>query len=439
MKRFLVFTLLFLSVFLLRSQDLEYVKSTMDKLCAEDMHGRGYISAGEKNAAYLIENEFKRFNMLPYSYVEGKVGTQAGKRIRNFIQEFTIKVNTFPTKVRLTVDGTDLQAGSDFVLKPSSGPIGDKELDLFYLTKKHIKDEKAYDAFSSEDYTAVCVVIDVKEFEKEKDNEYYEMVLQNDMRADALMLLVDGVVHWGVSQTFDQFPTYIVKKDKLPKKAAMIEVMHDTKYYYSYKTQNVIGKIEGKTYKDQYIIIGAHYDHLGMMGDVYFPGANDNASGTAMMLDLAKYYADVFNQPEYTMLFVGFGAEEAGLLGSKYFVENSPVPLEKVRMMINLDMMSSGEGGLMVVNTKKNNSDFNKIKQINTKKQYVEPLMSRGEAANSDHHYFHQAGVPALFFYLMGEEGKEYYYHNPKDVPSNVSMMGYNASFKLITEFIGKL
>ena len=440
MKRYLVLFILSFFWLFVQSQDLEYAKSIIDKLCAEDMHGRGYINAGDKNAAYLIENEFKSNNLLPYNIIEGSVGSQAGKRIRNFVQEFQIKVNTFPTNVLLRIDGIDLKAGVDFTLKPSSGPIADKELDLYYLSKKNIKDEDAYDAFSSEDYTAVCVVIDIDEFAKEKDNEYYQLVLKNDIRADAIMLLVSSEVTWGVSQTFEKFPTYIVKKDKLPKKAAMIEVLHETKYYYSYKTQNVIGKIEGKTHKDKYILVGAHYDHLGRLGNnTFYPGANDNASGVAMMLDIAKHYSDVFNQPEYTMIFVGFGAEEAGLLGSKYFVENSPVPLKDIRMMINLDMMSSGEGGLMVVNTKANSSDFNKIKQINTKKQYVEPLMSRPEAAISDHHFFHAAGVPALFFYLMGEKDKEYYYHNPFDVPSNVSMMGYNASFKLLTEFIEKL
>lgn len=440
MKRFLIVVLFSLLWVFVQAQDLEYAKSIVDRLCAEDMHGRGYLNAGDKNAAYLIENEFKSFKLLPYNIIEGTIGSQKGKKIRNYVQEFNMKVNTFPTEVRLIVDGIELKAGTDFILKPSSGPIADKELDLYFLTKKNIKDEAAYDDFSFEDYTAVCVVVDQAEFAKEKDNEYLKLVMENDMRADAVMLLASGSLMWGVSQTFDKFPTYIVQKEKLPKKAALIEVLHETKYYYSYKSQNVIGKIEGKTHQDKYIVIGAHYDHLGKLGNqVYYPGANDNASGVAMMLDLAKHYSDVFSQPEYTMIFVGFGAEEAGFLGSKYFVENPPVPLKDIRLMINFDMMSTGEGGLMVVNAEKNSGDFSKINQINSRKQYLETLMSRPEAAISDHHFFHKAGVPALYFYLMGAKEKDYFYHNPGDVPSNVSMTGYVAAFKLITEFIDAL
>ncbi|MBC8343729.1 MAG: M20/M25/M40 family metallo-hydrolase, partial [Bacteroidetes bacterium] len=342
MKRFLIVVLFSLLWVFVQAQDLEYAKSIVDRLCAEDMHGRGYLNAGDKNAAYLIENEFKSFKLLPYNIIEGTIGSQKGKKIRNYVQEFNMKVNTFPTEVRLIVDGIELKAGTDFILKPSSGPIADKELDLYFLTKKNIKDEAAYDDFSFEDYTAVCVVVDQAEFAKEKDNEYLKLVMENDMRADAVMLLASGSLMWGVSQTFDKFPTYIVQKEKLPKKAALIEVLHETKYYYSYKSQNVIGKIEGKTHQDKYIVIGAHYDHLGKLGNqVYYPGANDNASGVAMMLDLAKHYSDVFSQPEYTMIFVGFGAEEAGFLGSKYFVENPPVPLKDIRLMINFDMMST--------------------------------------------------------------------------------------------------
>lgn len=102
-------------------------------------------------------------------------------------------------------------------------------------------------------------------------------------------------------------------------------------------------------------------------------------------------------------------------------------------------MMSSGEGGLMVVNASSNKPEWEKIKQINEQKKYFTNLQSRGPAANSDHHYFHKAGVPAFFLYLMGIKDKEYFYHNPGDVPKNVSLAGYNAAFKLITDFIGTL
>ena len=90
-------------------------------------------------------------------------------------------------------------------------------------------------------------------------------------------------------------------------------------------------------------MFSAHYDHLGMMGTTaIMNGANDNASGTAMMLTLMEYYSK--NKPEYSLLFIAFGGEEAGLIGSKFYVENPTVPLKKIKSLLlfwqiqNLDL-----------------------------------------------------------------------------------------------------
>ncbi len=90
----------------------------------------------------------------------------------------------------------------------------------------------------------------------------------------------------------------------------------------------MIATIKGTAIPDSFLVFSAHYDHLGQMGkDIYFPGANDNASGTSMLLNLAKYYSQ--NRPKYSVLFIAFGGEEAGLIGSEYYVKNPLVPLSK--------------------------------------------------------------------------------------------------------------
>src|SRR6185295_5028689 len=95
-----------------------------------------------------------------------------------------------------------------------------------------------------------------------------------------------------------------------------------------FKTQNLAGYFDGTAAEDSFIVITAHYDHLGMMGDsVYFPGANDNASGTSMMLDLIKYFFSEKNRPKCKVAFIAFAGEEAGLRGSEYFVNHPMIPL----------------------------------------------------------------------------------------------------------------
>ena len=104
---------------------------------------------------------------------------------------------------------------------------------------------------------------------------------------------------------------------------------------------NVIGIIKGSRYPDSYLVITAHYDHLGTRnGNIYF-GADDNASGTANLLALAQYFTQ--NPPQHSLILVAFDAEEKGLLGSRYFVDNLPVPQSQILMNLNMDMVSRND------------------------------------------------------------------------------------------------
>ena len=122
---------------------------------------------------------------------------------------------------------------------------------------------------------------------------------------------------------------------------------------------------------DSFIVLTGHYDHLGHMGkDTYFPGANDNASGISMLLNLAKHYSEFKGENKYSILFIAFGAEEAGLIGSKYFVNHPIFPLTNIKFLINMDLMGTGEEGLMVVNGKVFEKEFNLLNDINKKHNF---------------------------------------------------------------------
>ncbi|WP_109301449.1 M28 family peptidase [Aquimarina sp. AU474] len=101
---------------------------------------------------------------------------------------------------------------------------------------------------------------------------------------------------------------------------------------------NIVGYVKGKNYPDQYIVIGAHYDHLGIVNNTIYNGADDNASGTSALLYLANYFTK--NQPEHSIIFAAFDAEELGLHGSKDFVNKSYIPLANIKLNINMDMIS---------------------------------------------------------------------------------------------------
>ncbi len=178
-----------------------------------------------------------------------------------------------------------------------------------------------------------------------------------------------------------------------------IELSIDSKYYPGYRTQNVIGVREGAIFPDSIIMVTAHYDHLGRMGKkTYFPGANDNASGVALLLNLAA----TLKNPQNTLIFVAFGAEELGLLGSRHFIENQSVDLSRVKFLINLDITGTGDEGITVVNGSVFEKHIEMLKAINNQSNLLSQIKTRGEACISDHCFFYLAGVPCFYIYTLG-------------------------------------
>jgi Zn-dependent M28 family amino/carboxypeptidase len=175
-----------------------------------------------------------------------------------------------------------------------------------------------------------------------------------------------------------------------------------------------------------------------MMGkDAYFPGANDNASGVAMMLDFADHYSNAANQLPYNIVFMALAGEEIGLKGSKFAVENSLFPLDKIKFLINLDMVGTGSEGITMVNGVQLLEYYEKMVKINADNEYILKVAKRGESCNSDHCPFYKKGVPAVFIYSMGNEHMEY--HSLNDKSHLVPFTEYEDIFRLIRDFINTL
>lgn len=185
---------------------------------------------------------------------------------------------------------------------------------------------------------------------------------------------------------------------------------------------NLIGYVEGSENPDRFIVITAHYDHLGEQDGEIYNGADDNASGTAGLMALARYFSD--NQPENSILFVAFDAEEQGLSGARHFVDDSVVPLDQIALNINMDMISTNfKNELYAVGTyhypflKPMIEESTADAKINVLFGYDSDEWDQDWTMSSDHGPFHQQGVPFVYF---GVEDHEHY-HAPSDTFESIN------------------
>jgi len=208
--------------------------------------------------------------------------------------------------------------------------------------------------------------------------------------------------------------------------------------------RNVVGWLPGAgELADQFVVVGAHYDHVGMGGAgslapgtiAVHNGADDNGSGTVALLEMARLCATELQTPRRTLIFIAFTAEESGLLGSKHYVRNPRWPLEKTVAMINLDMvgrLSNNELTVYGVGTSPNFSSM--VDRLNEPFQYrlVKELMGRGP---SDHSSFYDAKIPVLHFFT----GLHNDYHRPSDDFDKVNLPELSRVVRLVTNVTQEL
>ncbi len=212
------------------------------------------------------------------------------------------------------------------------------------------------------------------------------------------------------------------------------ELMADLKLTFAMKEsltlRNVAGILPGSDPEkaDEYILVGAHYDHLGRRGDKYYPGADDNASGVVALLSAAEEIAT--NPPARSILFVCFDGEEKGLLGSKWLVDNLPA-IDKVITMVNLDDVGRSPSGHAPMGSPLKIDDSELTVFYSQQSPWIEEALSPVAEKQSlkvawdprpvfhefsDHASFHAKGIPTLFFF-SGAHGD---YHSPTDTPDKI-------------------
>jgi aminopeptidase YwaD len=361
-------------------QDVHLARKWVDTLSSPFFWGRGYTKNGMTKAAEYLRQQFISFGLKPINN-------------DGYFQQFSYPVNTFPGVMEVSINGKALQPGIDFIISPES------------------KGVRAKGSLQQQDSTHF---IDA---------------------ANRVVISLEDKLTWSVASEKADYTVVQVNKKVLDAAPSTIAVNIENKFVSNFKTFNVCGWVKGTLRPDSVIVISAHYDHLGGMGnDTYFPGANDNASGTALLLGLAKYYAA--NPPPYTIAFFSFAGEEAGLKGSKYFTENPLFPLKNIRFLLNLDLQGTGEEGITVVNAWEFSKEFAQLNEVNDTGKFVVKINSRGKAANSDHYWFTEKGVRGFFWYTLGGIKA---YHDVFDKAETLPLNEYEDLFKLILKFNERL
>jgi len=379
MKFKLIPLLLFITISAF-AQNIHFAHRMVRKLSSRRFWGRGYTKDGMHKAEAFLIKQFEKYGVAPMD---------SGK----YDQVFSYPVNTFPGKMELAINGISLKPGRDFILSADSRGF-----------KGNVK------------------------LEKNDTNRFIDM-------KDRVIVVKRAKLTFSAERKVSNYTGIILDESLQKETPDSINADIENKFIPDFKTANICGVVKGTEKPDSIIVYTAHYDHLGGLGNkTYFPGANDNASGVTQVLGLAKYYAA--HPPPYTMAFILFSGEEAGLLGSKYFTEHPLIPLKNIRFLVNLDLEGTGVDGITVVNATVFPNEFNLLKKVNDEGKFLVKINSRGKAPNSDHYYFSEKGVPAIYWYTLGGIKA---YHDIYDKSKTLPLTVYENMFKLILKFNDRL
>ena len=200
-----------------------------------------------------------------------------------------------------------------------------------------------------------------------------------------------------------------------------------------YQGINILGLIDGTEKPEQYIVISAHYDHEGIKNGQIYNGADDDASGVSAMLAFAEYFKK--NPPKHSVILAFFDAEELGLQGSRYYVENTIVSLESIKLNMNMDMVSRNDQNELYITGARDHEAFQNAIENHKASDDFEFMMGhdgkdgkQNWTFSSDHGSFFRKGIPFLYFGV--EDHKDY--HRPTDDYENIHPEFYKLAVQSI-------
>ena len=401
-------------------------------LANDSLEGRQVGEPGEWKAAQYISNVFKAAGLVP----KGDNGT--------YFQAFEfIKRIDFGPNNRLEVNGTKLELPNEFQPMNQSASMSFKFDSLVFVNYGITVDsnEGNYDDYAGKNVSGKAVII--KRFNPDSTVnphiDFNKYGSTTDKINNAIQHGATGIVVYTPKEQDDTLPgfgtVHVTPKDipiLILRRAGLARLGIDldnpqinslsgqTELFKTRDTgYNVLGYLP--TGNDTTIIIGAHYDHLGWGAEgsrytgkekMIHNGADDNASGSSAVMELARYFSSRQDQLKHSILFCSFSGEEAGLLGSNYFTKNMTVNPQTVRMMLNFDMigrLKDQENGLAVFGVGTTPEFEEYFKKLDT--TILKFVMKEPGTGPSDHTSFYNQNIPVLHFFTGAHKD----YHMPSD------------------------
>ncbi len=432
-------------------------------LSSDQLSGRKTGEQGNREAAEYIASEFKRYGLQPAG-TEGKyfqefpflASVKQGKNSKLVLHvenkeydykiddEFNLQSVSTDTSLStslvfagygITADSLhyDDYAGIDVMNKIAVilryTPEGSKNDSRFYLYSALMKK-----IFNAREHGAAGVILVVGPLDAEKPKlmqfEYMESanagIAVMSMRWDIL----DSLFHAANRnlRTIQQGINDTRKPNSFLIENAKADIQTQVLKEYS-TSSNILGLLQGNDpqLSQEFLIIGAHMDHLGMGGKgslasdtvAIHHGADDNASGTAGLLEAAQYLASHREQLKRSILFIGFSGEEMGLLGSNYYTKNPTFPIDHTVAMLNMDMVGRLTDSALVVEGMGTSPEWETIVKRNNKDSLKVKLKPDGFGP-SDHASFYAKDLPVMFFFTNLHND----YHRPSDTWDKINYSG---------------
>jgi len=414
-----------------QTTQIDYYKETIKYLASEELEGRLSGSEGEKKSAAYIKNEFKIAGLSPAASDTG------------FYQTFAFNYLRIPTAENYLViadkEGVYFQKFNiDFFLLSQTcdtgvtyGPIFDAGYGIVY-PKKNYDD---YSKFEHKKDSGRIFLIRLGHPENGNPHSEYGLIDNLNTKINlAIEKGASGILFVNPDSVADA-PSGSLDKNIIPSKIPIFYLPHYEKKFEDILDVQMFCKVASikqygynvmaqhfRSKRKKYMVIGAHHDHLGRAelgnsraeGQEIHNGADDNASGVAMMLHLAKTLPKNRAFRKYNLLFVAFSGEELGLLGSKYMLNNSFIDTAKFLCMVNFDMVGrlNPENKTMVVNGIGTSPYWQKrVKKVKVDTSILKVNTTIGGIGASDHTSFYLKNIPAVHVF----SGQHREYHTPDD------------------------
>lgn len=440
--------------------DQQTLKDAVYELASPEFEGRLTGTPGHDLAVRYASERFRAAGLRP------------GGTDGSFLQPFTIEANevTGPIELRIEYEGwsgAPYRFGRDYVARGFSGSGRVEDASVVFVGYGLVDTETGWDDYAGVDATGKVALMFMGTPPGagdwgEKSRPRFKASLAAERGARAILLIDDpgegaispivSVYHGmeGVQQ--EDMPQLSVRNriaddllSGLPHSATSLRShIADTQrpfpleletrvtlevgaqYTSERTTWNVVGWIDGSdpSLSDEYVIVGGHLDHVGRQGDVIFQGAQDNASGSVMVMSMAEAMARSAVKPRRSVAFVLFAGEELFLLGSEYFASHAPRPITDAVGMMNLDMVGTGprlrmDGGATTPIFQQFAVDADRL-YGGFDLADSEPTPAVPGA--SDHTAFINAGVPTVYFHSSGAQGRA---HTAEDLPEGIDYDAY--------------